>query len=283
MTTRDETPRVRRVVVLLDGSRHVAAMLDEAIAMAAREQAELVGLFIEDIDLLRAASLPFGGEIGMVSGRLRRVEPGSMERRMRYQVEQARRRLATAARPHAVRWRLEVNRDHVDTVTLAVAAEGDVLLLAGPGWRGRFRGGPGSAAARRIASGARCTVMLLGDRHAPQEQPVLVVHAPGAAGRRALAEAARMARGMQRKLVAIVPPALEHDAAALAELEQWDVRRHLLLDLAGSAEKDVRAVIRLLQREHAAALVVPRSHPLLEGGVGERLFDALETPLVVVP
>lgn len=282
MTNRDEMALVRRVVVLLDGSRHAAAILEEAIAMAAREQAELVGLFVEDIDLLRAASLPFGGEIGMASGRLRHVERSLLEQRMHYQVEQARRLLAAAARPHAVRWRLEVNRDHVDTVTLAVAAEGDLLLLAGSGLRGRFRSGLTSAAARRIASDARCTVMLLSDRRAAGEQPVLAIYEPGSTGRRTLAEAARLARGMRRKLVAIVPPAVEHDAGELTELEQWDVWQRRPLDFAGSPDEDVRAILRLLHRERAAALVIERNHRLLEGSTGEWLFDALEVPLIIV-
>jgi len=74
-------PPIRRVVVILDSGRGSHALLDEAVAMAAREGAELVGLFVEDTDWLRAASLPFGGEVSRASGRLRSIDSEAAERR----------------------------------------------------------------------------------------------------------------------------------------------------------------------------------------------------------
>ena len=56
----------RRILVALDGSAHVLAALQAASEMAARMKSELVGLFVEDINLVRLAGLPFPRELGIL-------------------------------------------------------------------------------------------------------------------------------------------------------------------------------------------------------------------------
>ena len=55
---------LRRIVVGLDAGPRDRAALEAAAQLAARMQAELVGLFVEDIDLLHLAGLPFAREVG---------------------------------------------------------------------------------------------------------------------------------------------------------------------------------------------------------------------------
>ncbi|GAB2721067.1 universal stress protein [Halomonas piscis] len=52
MTIHDSGRLISRVVVLLDGNRRAQRMLDEATRLAKREDAELVGLFVEDTEML---------------------------------------------------------------------------------------------------------------------------------------------------------------------------------------------------------------------------------------
>ena len=49
---------LRRIVVALDGSSE--ATFDTMIELARELEVELVGLFVEDTELLDAAALPFG-------------------------------------------------------------------------------------------------------------------------------------------------------------------------------------------------------------------------------
>ena len=61
---------VRRILVAVDASHHSIAALEAAVELATRFQAELLGLYVEDINLLRLAQLPFGREVGTFSHRL---------------------------------------------------------------------------------------------------------------------------------------------------------------------------------------------------------------------
>jgi len=64
-----------------------------AALLAERErlQAELVGLFVEDANLLRSAALPFVREINLASGQWQAFEPAAIERDMRARAARARR------------------------------------------------------------------------------------------------------------------------------------------------------------------------------------------------
>lgn len=84
-TSNGTSPTVERIIVLLDSSRAARAALAAAAELAARREARLLGLFVEDTDLLRSASLPFGREIGFTSGRIRPISTTDMERRLRQQ------------------------------------------------------------------------------------------------------------------------------------------------------------------------------------------------------
>ena len=56
-------PRIDRVMVALDSTKQSQAALKAAAELAARLNVELIGLFVEDINLLQLASLPFAREI----------------------------------------------------------------------------------------------------------------------------------------------------------------------------------------------------------------------------
>ncbi|WP_311945470.1 universal stress protein [Halomonas piscis] len=282
MTTHDDDRLIQRVVVLLDGSRRAQLLLDEAARLAKREGAELVGLFVEDTELLRAASLPLGGEIGLVSGSLRPVAPEALERRLRQQAGRLQALLAATAGRHALRWRLEVNRDRLEAAALAATMADDLLVLYRAGWRHPPEGGFASRTLSRMLGAARCRVMMLGERVSAGAHPILVFQTPDEAGQRAMNEALRLAQATNQELLVLLPPGVERDERTRAAIEAWSARqdrrpRYLAF------EGDIMALIALLQRERAGALVLPRGHALLRGVAGEHLLEASDSALIVVP
>jgi single-stranded-DNA-specific exonuclease len=69
----------RRIVIALE-SGIPEPELEAAVALARGLDAELLGLFVEDLDLLRFAALPFAHEIGLASAVRRRLDPAALER-----------------------------------------------------------------------------------------------------------------------------------------------------------------------------------------------------------
>lgn len=152
---------IRRIVVSMESAPQDRAALEAAADIAARLQAELVGLFIEDIDLLHFAALPFAREVGFPSATRRPLDVSAMERSLRSLAEEGRRALAEIAGRMPLRWSFRVARGSTSVELLAAAAEADLLVARASGIE---------RAVRHVAGGAPTLVLLLrdgGTRHAP--------------------------------------------------------------------------------------------------------------------
>jgi len=150
MKNSDSTSPVRRILVALDASSLSASAIETAVQLAAHLRATLVGLFVEDIDLIRVAGLPFAREVGSFSRSLRAIELGEVERQLRVQAKLMREKLLAAARGVHVPWDFRVVRGTVGSEILSAATEADLVIL---GKTGRSLIG-----ARRMGSTARMIV-----------------------------------------------------------------------------------------------------------------------------
>ena len=71
MTTDTDIEHFNRVVVTANLECYLSPAIDLAIAIAMSNNSGLHGLFIEDLDLLRVAGLPFCNEVSLASGQAR--------------------------------------------------------------------------------------------------------------------------------------------------------------------------------------------------------------------
>ena len=120
--------KIRRVIVGLEPASRSAAKLEAAARLAARMEAELVGLFVENIDLLHFAGLPFAREVGFASATRREVGLEAMERSLRALGREAQQTLAAVAGRVPVRWSFRVVRGAAAVETLASAGESDLVI-----------------------------------------------------------------------------------------------------------------------------------------------------------
>ena len=190
MNERELEPTIRRILVALDASPHSQAALEAASELADVLKAELVGIFVEDVNLLRLAGLPFAREVGYPSGTDRPLDSASMEREIRIQAEQARQTLASVAVRRQIRWSFRVVRGQVATELLSAAQEADLLVLGRASWALTRQVRLGATAAwlwlRRRAQCCCCNMATIC-------QPVQLVYDESPAARQALATAAQLA------------------------------------------------------------------------------------------
>ena len=138
MGARNERP-TRRVVIGLEPAMLDAAALAAAAQLARSAGVELAALFVEDINLLRLASLPFAREMGAASAARRRMEAADIERAFKVQAAQLKRALAEAAQRLELQWTFEVARGQGLRVLLDWTGASDIVVLAGgagrPPWQ----------------------------------------------------------------------------------------------------------------------------------------------------
>ncbi|MGE0624290.1 MAG: universal stress protein [Pseudomonadales bacterium] len=164
---------IRRILVALDESPHSRAALEEAAELAAGLQAELMGMFVLDADLLRLAGLPVGRETGLTSARRRALDPVSMERALRMQGEAARRTLEAIAERHRLRSSFLLGRGSVTGELIEAASRADIVamgMIGHMGLSGRHLG----STARQIRTRSRCSLLLLAPGRRPGNRVVAV-------------------------------------------------------------------------------------------------------------
>lgn len=168
---------IQRVVVGFEAPLRARLALATAADLARRMDAELVGLLVENENLIRLAGLPFASEIGFPSALTRGIDPKRMERSLRAMAENsrqvleaiARRRLAGPASGPSLRWSLRVTRGEAVPQMLSSGDPADLLVIATSLWA------PGFAPPPELT---RSTVLLL-HGNAALAAPALLVCTPG--------------------------------------------------------------------------------------------------------
>lgn len=283
VTSNGNEIRIERIIVLLDSSRAARVALDTAAEFAARRGARLLGLFVEDTDLLRSASLPFGREIGFTSGRIRPMSTTDMERRLRQQAEEARRLLAVVGRRCAVEWSLHICRGRVETETLAITTPADLLVLGRIDWA-RDTGLPFGQLTARIATTANCSVMVLGAApQAADHQSIVVLYEGSESGERALATAAAMARDTKQALTILLPPSADWMEGLEETARSWARRYKIPVSFVRLPGVDAATLIQALRQIDGRVLVLSRASYAVQHPASRSLLDEIASPVVVIP
>jgi nucleotide-binding universal stress UspA family protein len=272
---------IRRILVALDASPHSLSALEAACELAARFRAELLGLFVEDINLLRASELPFTREVRFFSGARHRLDTQQIERQLRAQASRARRALtASAGRAH-VHCSFRVTRGTIASELLEAASEMDLIILGKSGWSPIGRRRLGSTARALLSEAPRLALILEeGTRVAP---PVAVIYDGSPRAQKALATAAALAHPEGSYLIVLILAEGREAAQRLqGQAAEWLQGRELLARYYSLTEWNVPRLADMLQVEGAGTLVLPAKSALLKDEALLALLDEIETPVLCV-
>ena len=207
---------LKRVLVALDPAAECRAALETAARLAAQSEAELVGLFVEENELLEAAALPVTRVIRGSDFALDPLDRSVMEQGLKAWAAQARANLTAAAERWHVQASFQVARGDLAEALLAEARRCDLLALGTVGrvsQRSRI-----GATARRMARQAPCSVLVMRRDETPG-LPVTVLYE---GNERALALGAELAQ-MQGRALEIAVVDAELAVAAKAWLSDRDL------------------------------------------------------------
>jgi nucleotide-binding universal stress UspA family protein len=267
----------RRIVVAIDSSTHGRAAMNAAAALAERLGAELTALYVEDLDLVRLAALPFAREIDS-RAESRPFDASRLERRLRADAREAREACELAAEARRVRVRFEVVRGSVVREILLAAEEADILVLGRASSTTR-RSAPLGRTAQSVLTGSTRTIAVVpavGDLG----RPVAVVYDGSEASRRSLDLGLRLAGEDHQNLIVLVPEDGERSAALAAEA--GDAARAFGIEPRWERLRDGAAALEsVLTAQGCRALVIDRGNSLLDAGGILGLVQRLTCPVFV--
>ena len=241
----------------------------------------MLGLFVEDIELLRLAGTPAAIQCVYPSASEQPLSTPRIESELRALAERARREVAGAAERAHVRWSFRTVRGKVPAEVLLAAAEADLLTLGEVGRAIARRLGLGSTARAAIA-GAR-TSLLLVQGPVSRTQPVLAVYDRSAGAEEVCRFAARLAESTSGRLtVLLTSPSRRREPGIEAEVARLVARKKLRVRFRWLATDEKQEFLRAVQSEEGGVLVISGQSPYLEEKIVEKILRQTAHPLLIL-
>lgn len=243
-----------RVLVLLDASPGSLSALRAAAALARLVSQRLEAVFIEDVNLLHLAGLPFCREIGSYTASVRLLEREAIEREYRLLAQQLRLAVQKALAEEKIEGSFRVVRGGVRD---AVLREASAATFVGVGRAGRFRTPRrrfGSTLQALLAEAGR-PLVVGGTRQSELAEPLIVYFTGSDASHRALQLAIMLAERRSPALPIVVAAELVHARFAEHALQVLLAGREIKYSIAALPDPErLRALVR---RSPGGTLILP--------------------------
>lgn len=261
--TKDEPkqPKASRILVALDTSARGQAALQAAVRLAMKTRAELQGLYVEDEDLVRLASLPFACEIDLGSALSRQLRSVSMERALRAAAEQTQRAFSRTLQQLDLQWTFRIVRGTVTHESLAAAGDVDLLVI---GQRGRL---------------PHATVGLPGPPRPATAAPVVALFDGSASAPRVLELAGTLIEPESQVLTVLVPAG--RDPTVTDSCVSWLQQHQLRAEIHPLLEIGPEAVVGYLRKRPPGVLLINRDSEFISHAQICQLVDQFEWPIVL--
>ncbi|TCJ15855.1 hypothetical protein E0L93_11380 [Rubrobacter taiwanensis] len=254
----NDSPSIRRVLVLLSASPENPAAIRTAVGLAEELKTELTALFVEDPNLERLPRLPFLRAVDPFSGAVRELSGEGLRRGVHAYASRARAALSETARSR-VPWAFRTVR------ALAGISGGDLLILGAPSQLA-------SPGVREALARGDAPVLVLCE-HGRSGGPVLVLYEqrPSSGVMEMVAGLARLRRS---PLVFLAPPGAPGVPPELAERLGARVRRLHAVELP--------AILSALREEGGSLLVLAARGESAAGLPLQALLEESRCPVLLV-
>lgn len=268
-----------QILVAVDASRHSQTALAVAVRLAKRLGAPLRVLFVEDLDLLHVASLPFARQVDVSTGTCRAFDPRTAERLLAAERRRVQVLLDEALRQVPVPFSFDVVRGKVQAELLAAAGQAEFVFVGKTGWRRHRRAHLGRKA-RALLVQAHRTVFLC-QSPAPERGPLLVLNDGSPAATRAVRLATQLLTEDQKLVVALATGDAQRSEvmeATRAELS----RRGIEPDFHVLRQSNLSSLLHLARRIGVGGVLLPGGTEFATDAAIDQLVAELDCPVGVV-
>ena len=272
--------KIQRILVALDASPPSLAALETAVNLAERLDAELQGLFVEDINLLRLAQLPFARELRFPSHAAQEVDTPQMEEQLRGQAAQAQRLLRQLAESRNITYSFTVVRGVVAASLLKATLDSDLLVLG--------RASHSLVRTKRLGSTAQTAVtqaersVLLVHPHADLNRPPLLIYDSSEAAERALSVAGSLVQRNGRLYILLYLADVDAAQAAIDAIETQLAARNVEAVYRRLYDVQPKDLIDFINESENSLLILSDRYEQFPPAVIRRLAEDLTCPVLVV-
>ncbi len=270
----------QRILVALDGSQESLAALQAAVSLAKELDADLIGLYVEDVNLLRLAQLPFAREVHLTTARFRTLTSEVMMEAMRLQAARVRRALHRAAQQAGIRSEFRIVRGVVPTAVTTAAVNADLLILGRISRPLNRRIRLGSTARAALIQAQRSILLMRQPRKA--ERSVLVTFDNSDLSWRAVRQAVALSAPDSPLTLLLLTPSAAEANGWQAQLEAWLQERRWPVNFRHLAQATMPQLLQVVQEEACDLLILGDERLPVPADTAVSFLDQLDCSLMLI-
>lgn len=274
--------RIRRLLLTLDGTCTDDECLVIAVELAARLEVDLLGLFVEDVNVLRGASLPFVHQVSPLTASPYPFELEETERELKGFASRLERQLSTAADQRRVKWTFQVVRGIASREVAQVALDTDLVAIAETAPRSLAYSSTTRAVREAMREAGR--MLLLLRPGVKVEGPIVLIYDGSPAADEAVDVALKLLVGIDAALEVFLVGESPERAAQLTQLMRERAAGHgTPIRIHRFTSGDFSMVRRALVEMNAGFLILPTHESTLTARIVDEITQALPCPVLLVP
>lgn len=268
-----------RILISLNLAATPASLEETLAGLWPADAEEIVGLFVEDTEVLGLANLPVAREIRYDDAQPRPPDVAVLERQLRAQASRIRAAFEERVRAFTANYSFRVTRGPVAHSLCEACADFDVLMIATSRDRIEHRWSLRAQVPGLLSNGPRTLIVV--QEKPLREERIAVLFEDHPTGEPALATAAAIARERSLGLTVLIPRPETGDEDALRDRirqlsgDYRDLRYRVI------PEVDTREIARAAIAESVRALVLPRDGRERAGQLVVELLDLVDCTLIV--
>lgn len=271
---------VERILVPLDNSSHSLAALKAAVELARHYDAELRGIFVEDINLLKLAEMPFHQEVGQYTAIIREISADGLSRGIFVQsrwVVQSFRRLINQTDINAD---FVVLKGDVSETIERESQECDLVIIGKSGKNILAKGRLGSTA--KVMIQHHRTPLLLVEENDQLGYPIILLFENSPIGKISL-ETARDLLDPDETLVVLLN---KDDPETYSESEiyikKWASAHHVSISVETFRAHTFSRFIHMIAGMKNGLFILPHSADPINQAIAEICLDKISLPVLLI-
>ncbi len=271
---------VKRILVPLDHSNHSIAALKAAVKLAQHYDAEIKGIFVEDINLLNLAEMPFHQEVGEYTAMIRKISSEGLSRGIFVQsrwVIQSFRRLINHT---DLDGDIVVLRGDVSEIIDGESQKCDLVVIgkSGKNFLGRSRLG---STAKRMIQYHRIPLLLVEENN-QLGSPTILLFDNSPAGKIGLETASDLLEPHETILILLNKDDPTGYSEAKAYLKQWTANHHINISIEGFRTRTIRRFIQMIDRLKKGLLILPQHAEPLNQAIVDVCLELVSLPVLLI-
>ncbi|MDX2008395.1 MAG: hypothetical protein SFU83_24385 [Meiothermus sp.] len=269
--------RIRRVVLAQNLTNRSAQTVGAAVRLAAKLGAQVLGLFVEDPNLLRWAELPIAKQVSPFNTAGNHLDRERLEAQLHALSVQSQAELETAAGRFGVTCSFQVVRGEIGQVFTSLEPAEDLLVLTTQRQVLGLKVYSPSSLASVLGQVQRS--MLLLPQHSSFREPLVVLHSASLKAEAVLDVALSIREAGTQPLTVLITG---DEAAMGPAMQAWQTGRKVRVRTIYAGQVGLERLAHIQALSGCDGLVLGADSPLLTGEGLQRWLTFAQTPVLVL-